>query len=508
MKKTLLLLSMYCCALFSVSHAQQIELLGLGINGKTSETLSVADWNSVTEVNAYATSKGFYAIPPSDAVLFDNGLDSDSEWSAISGDQNLSSGSDKSVGVYSRFFESLSNQSINVQIQNEFKDKVHSFYAFVNRNRLELNYTSFADLTPVFMFHNGSDNPFSYTVNLEPASAPRDLIVRIPVSELDSGSRNMIIHISSGNGVLLNETFSENTFNQGNSLLLLEYEFKNASGSIDQLKIDIYSPDPNSDDANGDSFFVGGVIVDAEKIYDGCTLTQGYWKNHSSCKSGNGKGPKRDDTWDLIPGGGKENTSFFLSDQDYCEVFETKPGKGGKYYILAHQYIAAQLNLLANADPNDIVDSFKEATDFLEVYTPQQVKGNKSLEAKAVELGGILDDFNNGRIGPGHCDEDNEQEDDEVYVEPVKQEKNKALIYPNPASNKGKIAFVSKQSGLSSVEIFNIHGQKVGTLFEAKIKEGDEVDIEYDASRLPKGIYFALIKNGTDIYKEKISITK
>ena len=49
---------------------------------------------------------------------------------------------------------------------------------------------------------------------------------------------------------------------------------------------------------------------------------------------------------DDLPGGEAEETIFFLSDQDYCEVFETNPGKGGKYYILAHQYIAAQLNLL------------------------------------------------------------------------------------------------------------------------------------------------------------------
>ena len=105
------------------------------------------------------------------------------------------------------------------------------------------------------------------------------------------------------------------------------------------------------------------------------------------------------------------------------------------------------------------------------------------------------------------CDDNDEHEDDDVYIEPVKQERSKTLVYPNPATDKGKIAFVSKQTGFSSVELFNIHGQKVGTLFEAKIKKGDEVEIEYDATRLPEGIYFAIIKNGTDVYKEKISIT-
>ena len=146
MKKTLLFLSMCCCALFSVSNAQQIELLGLGINGKSSETLSISDWSSVIEVNAYATSKGFNDIPPSDGVLFDNGFGPDSNWTQISGSSNLSAGSDASVGVYSRTFMSLNSSNVNAVIKNGAQNKVHSFYMFVHRDELESVYTSYSDL--------------------------------------------------------------------------------------------------------------------------------------------------------------------------------------------------------------------------------------------------------------------------------------------------------------------------------------------------------------------------
>ncbi|MCA0931450.1 T9SS type A sorting domain-containing protein [Lutimonas saemankumensis] len=506
MVKKLLLFLFFLCTSLNVGQAQQIELLGLGVNGKTSESLSISDWNSVNEVKAYATSKGFNAIPPSDGVLFDNGSDSDSEWSQISGDQNLSSGSDPSIGVYSRKFSSLTNSVINAVIKSGMEDNIHSFYALIHRNRLELTYTSYSDITPVFMYHNGSANPYTYSIDFEPANESRDIVVRIPVSELDATIRNMIINIKSDDGYL-NATFSENTYDQGNSFLLFEYKFENIPGDIDRLDISIYSPDPASDNYNGDSFIVGGVVVDVEKVYDGCTLTQGYWKTHSLCKSGNGNGPRRDSTWDLIPGGYAENTSFFLSKQNYCEVFDTKPGKGGKYYILAYQYIAAQLNLLNNSDPSDIADAYKEATDFLEEHTPQEVKGNRTLEDKAVKLGGILDDFNNGRIGPGHCDDkDDTENEEEIQTVWIKEIRNKPLIYPNPATEAGKIAFKSKENGISSIEMFNIHGQKVGTFFNARTKKGQETEIEYDASKLPKGMYFAVIKNGTYIYKEKIVI--
>ena len=76
-----------------------------------------------------------------------------------------------------------------------------------------------------------------YKIAIEPVSRSRDITVRIPVSELDNGNRNMIINIQSDDG-FLNETFSENTYNQGNSLLILEYRFQNVPGNVKQLKIE------------------------------------------------------------------------------------------------------------------------------------------------------------------------------------------------------------------------------------------------------------------------------
>lgn len=300
----------------------------------------------------------------------------------------------------------------------------------------------------------------------------------------------------------------ENTHNLGNSLLINEYVLENVPGYVDRIEVSIFSPisTDNSYSGDGDSFFIGGVLANVDKVFDGCTHTQGYWKTHSDCKSngnGNGNGPKRDDTWDKLPEA--ENTIFFLSQQNYCEVFDTQPGKGGKYYILAHQYIAAELNLYDHADPTDIKDAFTEAQAFLSKYTPEQVDGDSALEAKCVELGGILDDFNNGRIGPGHCD-DVEQ----AIIEPIKRkiEKNKIRIYPNPVSDYGKIAFKAGQPGPTLVEVYSVSGQKLGTLFDGDAKKSDQIEIDFNALQLKEGIYFILIKNGTDIYREKLSVVR
>jgi hypothetical protein len=87
----------------------------------------------------------------------------------------------------------------------------------------------------------------------------------------------------------------------------------------------------------------------------GCTLTPGYWKTHSSY----GPAPY-DDTWAQIG----EDTIFFLSGQSYYDVLWTNP-EGNAYYILAHAYIAAQLNLLNGASAPAEVDVALAMADVL-----------------------------------------------------------------------------------------------------------------------------------------------
>src|SRR4030042_6097989 len=84
----------------------------------------------------------------------------------------------------------------------------------------------------------------------------------------------------------------------------------------------------------------------------GCTLTPGYWKTHSML----GPAPY-DDTWAMLEGGLGEDTIFFLSGQTWYEVLWTPPAKGNAYYILAHAFIAAKLNLLNGASSTPEVDA-------------------------------------------------------------------------------------------------------------------------------------------------------
>jgi hypothetical protein len=132
----------------------------------------------------------------------------------------------------------------------------------------------------------------------------------------------------------------------------------------------------------------------------GCTLTQGYWKTHSEY----GPAPY-DDTWAMLPDGA--DTPFFGTGLSYYDVLWTVPKGGNAYFILAHQYIAAELNALNGAYvPSEVQSAMDQAEALLVEYEDKlsipKKGGDRTL---AIELYELLDDYNNGLIGPGHCSE-------------------------------------------------------------------------------------------------------
>jgi hypothetical protein len=144
----------------------------------------------------------------------------------------------------------------------------------------------------------------------------------------------------------------------------------------------------NDMEATGESSWNVDATVACE---EGCTLTQGYWKTHSEF----GPAPY-DDTWALLADGA--STPFFDSGKTYYEILWTAPKKGDAYLILAHQYIAAELNMLNGASvPANVQTAFDAATDYF--------NGDSATRAQILGWASILDQYNNGAFGPGHCSE-------------------------------------------------------------------------------------------------------
>lgn len=175
----------------------------------------------------------------------------------------------------------------------------------------------------------------------------------------------------------------------------------------------VTTDDANDTDATGND----GHTVDVEvACVLGCTLTQGYWKTHNDSFKG---GAPTDDNWTNVTPAG-ENSGFFTTANFYpvvgpnvgplswFTVFWTPP-KGNAYYNLAHQYMAAKLNVLNGAvPPPSVASAITSAEDFFDTYTPAAFNalGKKhALRTSVLNWAGTLGSFNEGAIGPGHCDE-------------------------------------------------------------------------------------------------------
>ena len=166
-----------------------------------------------------------------------------------------------------------------------------------------------------------------------------------------------------------------------------------------------------------DSASADTVSVDIDvACLEGCTLTQGYWKTHNESFKG-GASKKADPAWLLI-GATKELTGFFTNAPpsypvagpntppfSWFTVFWTAP-KGNPYYNLAHQYQAALLNTLNGADDAVVATALGQAQTFLAANGPA-TNWTKAQKKTMLEWAGIFGSYNEGKTGPGHCDEDN-----------------------------------------------------------------------------------------------------
>ncbi|MGQ0539650.1 MAG: hypothetical protein ACT4R6_11920, partial [Gemmatimonadaceae bacterium] len=124
-----------------------------------------------------------------------------------------------------------------------------------------------------------------------------------------------------------------------------------------------------------------------------CTRTQGYWKTHP-------------EDWDQA-GDNKPfltTSTFYNSGTSYLNILLTPPAKGNAYLILAHQFIAASLNLNgANSGIAAVQSALAGAAAYFAGAPAGIPNPGNPPRAQLLSWATTLDNFNNGIIGPGHC---------------------------------------------------------------------------------------------------------
>ena len=128
------------------------------------------------------------------------------------------------------------------------------------------------------------------------------------------------------------------------------------------------------------------TVVGNTTTVTNCTYTQGYWDNH-------------EEQWPV--------TSLTLGTVNYTaaelDAILGQPVAGNGLVSLAHQLIAAKLNIAAGADPTAAAAAIASADALIGGLVIPPVGAGYIHPSLTSSLTQTLDDYNNGVIGPGHC---------------------------------------------------------------------------------------------------------
>ncbi|MFC0876151.1 hypothetical protein ACE01N_06135 [Saccharicrinis sp. FJH2] len=233
---------------------------------------------------------------------------------------------------------------------------------------------------------------------------------------------------------------------------------------------------------------------DPEPTGAGCTLTPGYWKTHSS-ESG-----KYDIKWTNLPDLDQDGNNeyekeiFYTSDMTYLEVISS-PTVSSCYIILGRAFGAAYLNILAGSDPSAVTDEISQAMELLSGYSIETAEEAREI---FLSVASTLDKYNNGIIGPGHCDDTDRNST--TTIETNLDQSVNLCTYPNPSEGEVYFNINLTESAHVRLEVYDSLGNLLDVLFDAYIDTDDIRNIEIPFFKEPSRIYFyRLIVNG-EIY--------
>lgn len=127
----------------------------------------------------------------------------------------------------------------------------------------------------------------------------------------------------------------------------------------------------------------------------GCTFTQGYWKTHGPIPTGNNV-----NEW---PVASLTLGSVSYTDLQLQSIFNT-PAQGNGLISLAHQLIAAKLNIANGADDSAIAGAIASADALIGGLVVPSVGAGSLPSSATSSLTSALTLYNQGDIGPGHCE--------------------------------------------------------------------------------------------------------
>ena len=96
----------------------------------------------------------------------------------------------------------------------------------------------------------------------------------------------------------------------------------------------------------------------------------------------------------------------------------------------------------------------------------------------------------------------------EDQIDPLKSvDYNLCQNYPNPFNPTTNIEYNIPKSTYVNLEVYNILGKNVATLVD-KFQQAGKKSVEFNASKLPSGVYFYRLQAGSFIETKKLILLK
>lgn len=136
---------------------------------------------------------------------------------------------------------------------------------------------------------------------------------------------------------------------------------------------------------------------------EGCTRTIGYWKNHA------GFGPQADVVSSLLPvwlgTAGAARSIHVTTPALAVSLLDRSGDASNGINKLYAQLLAARLNIKNGADGSAVLQPMTQADGFLALHNAASWTTLSTAQRQQVlAWAATLDDYNTGKIGPGHCD--------------------------------------------------------------------------------------------------------
>lgn len=90
----------------------------------------------------------------------------------------------------------------------------------------------------------------------------------------------------------------------------------------------------------------------------------------------------------------------------------------------------------------------------------------------------------------------------------IMEAQNQLSTSPNPTKGASQVIFTTATTGKTFVDVYDMNGRKIATLFDQVTQEGQEYTFDFNGVSLPNGFYVYILTNNGETIIERFLIAK